>query len=262
MARIRTVKPEFWTSPDVARLSRDARLLFIGTWTVADDHGYLEDDAERLLFQLFPGDRDLEAGDVAGWLSELVARGCLARLEDDDGRALLRVTGFGRHQRIDRPSRSRFAVPEGAAQRSLPVPEPEPEAAPAKSSRRKAKKADPDQLPADFPKALVPWVDPVRQVLQEVADGNGARGVVLPTRLAVAMALADFPRRDFLAVARDYRAWQLGGRVRAPHKDPTRGYRNQLDRAPDVARPTPPGDDRPGRSTTDRTRDALKELEA
>jgi len=32
MARIRTIKPEFWTAEQVMELSRDARLLFIGMW--------------------------------------------------------------------------------------------------------------------------------------------------------------------------------------------------------------------------------------
>jgi hypothetical protein len=39
MARIRTVKPEFWTSEQVMNCSRDARLLFIGMWNFCDDGG-------------------------------------------------------------------------------------------------------------------------------------------------------------------------------------------------------------------------------
>jgi hypothetical protein len=33
MARIRSIKPEFFTSISIADLSRDARLMFIGMWT-------------------------------------------------------------------------------------------------------------------------------------------------------------------------------------------------------------------------------------
>ncbi|MEN9419175.1 MAG: hypothetical protein RI988_2795, partial [Pseudomonadota bacterium] len=36
MARIRTVKPEVWMSPQVMNLSAHARLLFIGLITQAD----------------------------------------------------------------------------------------------------------------------------------------------------------------------------------------------------------------------------------
>lgn len=39
MARIRTIKPEFWTAEQVMELSRDARLLFIGMWNFCDDAG-------------------------------------------------------------------------------------------------------------------------------------------------------------------------------------------------------------------------------
>ena len=41
MARIRTIKPEFWEDEDVGRLSPMARLLFIGSWSLADDEGLL-----------------------------------------------------------------------------------------------------------------------------------------------------------------------------------------------------------------------------
>ena len=39
MARIRTVKPEFWASEQVMECSPIARLLFIGLWNFCDDAG-------------------------------------------------------------------------------------------------------------------------------------------------------------------------------------------------------------------------------
>lgn len=39
MARIRTIKPEFWDSPSTAKASPWARLLFIAMWNWADDYG-------------------------------------------------------------------------------------------------------------------------------------------------------------------------------------------------------------------------------
>ena len=39
MARIRTIKPQFWDDLKIGRLSRDARLLYIGLWNFADDLG-------------------------------------------------------------------------------------------------------------------------------------------------------------------------------------------------------------------------------
>ena len=41
MARIRTIKPEFFTSEDIVALSPLARLLFIALWCEADREGRL-----------------------------------------------------------------------------------------------------------------------------------------------------------------------------------------------------------------------------
>lgn len=37
MPRIRTIKPEYWTSEQVLDLSIPARLAFIGLWNFCDD---------------------------------------------------------------------------------------------------------------------------------------------------------------------------------------------------------------------------------
>ena len=39
MARIRSIKPQFWTSEQIADCSSNARLLFIGLWNFCDDCG-------------------------------------------------------------------------------------------------------------------------------------------------------------------------------------------------------------------------------
>ena len=39
MPRIRTLKPSFWSSPEAAAMTRDARLLTIGLMSFADDDG-------------------------------------------------------------------------------------------------------------------------------------------------------------------------------------------------------------------------------
>jgi hypothetical protein len=41
MARIRTIKPEFWTDEKVVECSFEARLMFIGMFNFADDKGNL-----------------------------------------------------------------------------------------------------------------------------------------------------------------------------------------------------------------------------
>lgn len=56
--RIRTIKPEFWVSESMGRLSRDARLIFVGLWSLADDYGRFRADPRLIAGQLLPYDPD------------------------------------------------------------------------------------------------------------------------------------------------------------------------------------------------------------
>lgn len=75
MARLRTIKPEFFQNEDLAELSLATRLLFIGLWTLADRRGILEDRPKRIKALLFPYD-DI---DVQTALSDLKAAGFINR---------------------------------------------------------------------------------------------------------------------------------------------------------------------------------------
>ena len=54
MSRIRTVKPEFWTSEQIIACSPIARLLFIGLWNFCDDNGVHPASYIRLKAEVFP----------------------------------------------------------------------------------------------------------------------------------------------------------------------------------------------------------------
>ena len=56
MARIRTVKPEFFTSESVLSVSPLARLFFIGLWCEADRDGRLKWKPKTLKFRYLPAD--------------------------------------------------------------------------------------------------------------------------------------------------------------------------------------------------------------
>jgi len=56
MARIRYIKSEFWKDEDVAELSYQARLFYIGMWNFADKAGRLEDRPKWLKVEIFPYD--------------------------------------------------------------------------------------------------------------------------------------------------------------------------------------------------------------
>lgn len=108
MARIRTIKPEFPQSETVGRLSRDARLLFVQLWTICDDEGRARAASRMLASLLYPYDDDAPSL-IDGWLEELAREGCIRRYEVDGDR-YLEIVKWLKHQKIDRPSKSR--IPE------------------------------------------------------------------------------------------------------------------------------------------------------
>ena len=57
MARIRTVKPDFFTSEDIVGLSFPARLLYVALWCEADREGRLVWRPPTFKLRYFPGDK-------------------------------------------------------------------------------------------------------------------------------------------------------------------------------------------------------------
>lgn len=97
MARIRSIKPEFWTDGKVVALSSHARLLFIGCWNFARcDNGHIEDDAMSLKLRILPADKV----DATELLNELVNSGLVVRYQLDD-RTFLKIKRFNDHQKTD-----------------------------------------------------------------------------------------------------------------------------------------------------------------
>ena len=70
MARIRTVKPEFWSSEQVMSCRPMARLLFIGLWNFCDDGGNHPLAPRTIKALVFPGD-DITSEEVSNLLGEL-----------------------------------------------------------------------------------------------------------------------------------------------------------------------------------------------
>jgi hypothetical protein len=102
VARIRTIKPEFFTSEPVVNCSHSARLLFIGMWVFADDRGVLPASAGSLKMKVFPGD-NWQAGDVERWIVELENNGLISRF-DAEGTTYFHIRGFAEHQVVSRPT--------------------------------------------------------------------------------------------------------------------------------------------------------------
>lgn len=108
MARIRSIKPDFWTSEQVMECSPIARLMFIGIWNFADDHGRSPASPKTIKAQVFPAD-DIDVANVRGMLAELSENG-LIQLYEADGKEFLFVTGW-RHQKIDKRQPAKYPEP-------------------------------------------------------------------------------------------------------------------------------------------------------
>ena len=114
MARIRTIKPEFPQSESMGRISRDARLLFIQMWTLADDSGRLRGNSRMLASFLFPYDDDAPEC-IDQWLEELKGQGCIVRyVAQQDGGQYVQICNWKSHQKIDKPSESRIPAPDSS----------------------------------------------------------------------------------------------------------------------------------------------------
>ncbi len=110
--RIRSIKPEFWTSDDIADLCWDTRLIFIGIWSYVDDNGVGRDVPKLIVADLFPLEDDPREtlATVSRGLRTLHEAGLIERYSVE-GRPYLSVTGWNKHQKIDRPSKPRYPIP-------------------------------------------------------------------------------------------------------------------------------------------------------
>lgn len=261
MARIRTIKPEFWTDGDVMDLSPFARLLFIGSWNFAIcDFGHVADDPRRLKMQVLPAD------DVDGvaLVDELVATGRMVRI-DVDGRSFLHIKRFTDHQKTERRWTPRCPVcassaPAEPRKTSPNLPETPPTSTPEGKGKEGMGGEGKERSEADAPDAAEPTKSlalvnndrlDVERICEHLAEQIEARGSKRPTITArwrnEARLLLDRDGRTeeqahacirwlFTSTHRDARFWRTN--VRSMPK-----LREEYDRLRELA-------ERPGAATT------------
>ena len=93
MARARNIKPSFFLNEDIVELPCEARLLFIGLWTLADREGRLENRPKKIKMSLFPAD-DIN---VSEQLSNISKYGFIELYNADDT-DVIQITNFVKHQ--------------------------------------------------------------------------------------------------------------------------------------------------------------------
>lgn len=103
------MKPELWQDEKVGAVSREARLLFIGLITIADDEGRFRAQPSVILGHAFPYDDDAPKR-LGRWLNELLEQGLIA-LYEVDGRRYGLLPNWRKHQRISHPNPSILPSP-------------------------------------------------------------------------------------------------------------------------------------------------------
>ncbi|MFF4799915.1 hypothetical protein ACFY1U_16095 [Streptomyces sp. NPDC001351] len=108
MARIRTIKPEAFVSESLAGVSLTAERTFLGLLTQADDQGRHRDHAAIIAGQLWVLRPEHRPSDVETDLAQLADAGLICRYTGLDDKRYLHVVTWSRHQKINRPSKSRL----------------------------------------------------------------------------------------------------------------------------------------------------------
>lgn len=106
MARIRTVKPEFWRHPVYARLPDNIQLLALSLLTMADDEGYFRAEAELVRGDVQPFREDLAS--ISRGIQELSRVGWIEVARNSEQGQIGRICNFSKHQRVDHPTPSKL----------------------------------------------------------------------------------------------------------------------------------------------------------
>lgn len=115
MARIRTVKPEFFTSEDIVALDAFSRLLYIALWCEADKEGRLLWRPKTFKMRYFPADNlDIEA-----MCKQLTDAGLVVTYGDGQ---FAHIPQFAKHQHINpRETASTLPDPDASSTRAARV---------------------------------------------------------------------------------------------------------------------------------------------
>jgi hypothetical protein len=123
MARIRTIKPQFWQSEDMSSISEPACLLAIALLNYADDYGYFSANLKLINAACFPLREPSVSTPVL--LIELCGIDYIQMGKCPNGKEYGRIKKFNEHQKINRPTDSKLVdlqiVWNGLEKPSLPI---------------------------------------------------------------------------------------------------------------------------------------------
>lgn len=96
MARIRSIKPEFFTSSDIVCMTPLSRLFYASLWCEADRDGRLKWDTRTLKLRYFPADDC----DISMMANELIENGLIV-IYEVNGKSFAEIPSFNIHQIIN-----------------------------------------------------------------------------------------------------------------------------------------------------------------
>jgi hypothetical protein len=112
MARIRSIHSNTLIDPEFAALPVEARLMFIYSWTAADDAGNLEGNPLGLRMALFPADEWATVARITE-LREILIAGRFYESYEADGKRYLHIRTFDKYQKPERKTKHRCPLRPG-----------------------------------------------------------------------------------------------------------------------------------------------------
>lgn len=199
MARGRDIKPGFFISDELAEVTRDARLLFIGLWTLADREGRVELRPLKIKAQLFPYDADMKPERIEKLIGEL--QECSGHFLTVYGneQKFIQVKNFKKHQHIH-PNEKPSELPGPERFRELP----ETSGKATERSGNYALPSEPSSLLSLPPLAQRP-AEPASALLVFPCDGDPDHWDLTQSQVDHWKEL--FPNRDIIGDCRAALAW-------------------------------------------------------
>lgn len=169
MARIRSIKPDFFLDPDLSELSHESRLAFIGLWCHADKAGRLEDEPKKLKVLIFP----YEKADMNAILDTLTKKPFIVRYASNDHN-YIQIVNFHKHQR---PHHTEKASELPECNGILTVKEP------LLDGDKKVGKEEGKERKGECPKDILEFMSYFNLKTQKNLKINAARKKIIESRL-------------------------------------------------------------------------------
>ena len=104
------IKKEFWMAHRILSISPNERLMFISMFNIADDDGILKNSALTMKSVCYPCDSEITLGMVQEYIKNILLVGLIEINEDS---SLIRICKWKDHQRIDKPTPSKYNFKRG-----------------------------------------------------------------------------------------------------------------------------------------------------